>query len=57
MIPTYYYHHINLRCYLLCFGLSYFRCVTYSIHNNNIVTFLFKNFNYILKFIVVICRL
>ena len=38
-------------------GLSFLGCVTDRIHNTNIITFFFENFNKFLKFIVVKCRL
>ena len=57
VLPSYYNHNVSFRCNGLCRSLSLFCSITDSVHNTIIVTFFFKNFNYILKFIVVICRL
>ena len=57
MLPSYYNHDVSLRCKRLCRPLSLLCSITDSIHDITIVTFFLKNFNYMLKFIVIKCRL
>ena len=57
VLPSYYDHHVSLTCKSPGRPLTLLCRATYSIHNTTIVTFFFKNFNYIIKFIVVKCRL
>ncbi len=54
---AYYYHSVDRGGNFLCFPLSLLSCVADSIRNSNIIDFFLENFNYIMKFIVVKCRL
>ncbi len=57
VLSSYHDHHIGPGCKSPCRLLALLCRAAYSIHNTNIVTFFLKNFNYIMKFIVVKCRL